>query len=81
MEGSLRTPFIIRCPGKVPVGRVSNEIVHIVDLFRTLAHVGGAEVPKDRPIDGVDQLDFFLGKQDASNREGFPGSVAVVDRG
>jgi hypothetical protein len=39
----------------VPVGRVSNEIVHIVDLFRTLAHVGGAEVPKDRPIDGVDR--------------------------
>jgi len=34
--------------------------------------VGGAEVPKDRPIDGVDQLDFFLGKQEHSNREGFP---------
>jgi arylsulfatase len=76
MEGSLRAPFIIRWPGKVPAGRVSNEIVHIVDLFTTLAHVGGAEVPKDRPIDGVDQLDFFLGKQEASNREGFPAYVA-----
>jgi arylsulfatase len=29
--------------------------------------VGGAEVPKDRPIDGVDQLDFFLGKHEHSN--------------
>jgi arylsulfatase A-like enzyme len=76
MEGSLRAPFIIRWPGKVPAGRVNNEIVHIVDLFTTLAHVGGAEVPKDRPIDGVDQLDFFLGKQEASNREGFPAYVA-----
>jgi hypothetical protein len=38
--------------------------------------VGGAEVPKDRPIDGVDQLDFFLGKQEHSNREGFPAYVA-----
>jgi arylsulfatase A-like enzyme len=76
MEGSLRTPFIIRWPGKVPAGRVSNEIFHIVDLFTTLAHVGGAEVPRDRPIDGVDQLDFFLGKQEASNREGFPAYVA-----
>ena len=64
MEGSLRAPFIIRWPGKVPAGRVNNEIVHIVDLFTTLARVGGAEVPKDRPIDGVDQLDFFLGKQE-----------------
>jgi arylsulfatase A-like enzyme len=76
MEGSLRVPFIIRWPGKVPAGRVSNEIVHIVDLYTTLARVGGAEVPTDRPIDGVDQLDFFLGKQENSNREGFPAYVA-----
>ena len=72
MEASLRAPFIIRWPGKVPAGRVSNEIVHIVDIFTTFARVAGAEVPKDRPIDGVDQLDFFLGKQENSNREGFP---------
>ena len=76
MEASLRAPFIIRWPGKVPAGRVSNEIVHIVDMFTTLARVGGAEIPKDRPIDGVDQLDFFLGKQENSNREGFPAFVA-----
>jgi arylsulfatase A-like enzyme len=76
MEASLRTPFIIRWPGKVPAGRVNNEIVHIVDLFTTLAHVGGANVPADRPIDGVDQSDFFLGKQEKSNREGFPAYVA-----
>ncbi len=76
MEGSLRVPFILRWPGRVPVGGVSNEIVHIVDCFTTLARVGGAEIPRDRPIDGVDQLDFFLGKQENSNREGFPAYVA-----
>jgi arylsulfatase len=76
MEASLRAPFIIRWPGKVPAGRVNNEIVHIVDMYPTLARVGGAEVPKDRPVDGVDQLDFFLGKQENSNREGFPAYVA-----
>src|SRR6266705_925208 len=76
MEASLRAPFIVRWPGKVPAGAVSNEIVHIVDLYPTLARVGGAEVPKDRPIDGVDQLDFFLGKHEHSNREGFPAYVA-----
>jgi len=75
MEASLRAPFIIRWPGKVPAGRVSNEIVHIVDMYSTLAHVGGAKLPEDRPIDGVDQLDFFLGKE-TSNREGFPAYVA-----
>jgi arylsulfatase A-like enzyme len=76
MEASLRAPFIIRWPGRMPAGRVSNEIVHIVDMYPTLARIGGAEVPKDRPIDGVDQLDFFLGKQENSNREGFPAYVA-----
>jgi arylsulfatase A-like enzyme len=75
MEASLRAPFIIRWPGKVPAGRVSNEIVHIVDMYPTLAHVGGAKIPDDRPIDGIDQLDFFLGKE-TSNRDGFPAYVA-----
>ncbi len=72
MEGSLRTPCIIRWPGRIPAGRVSNEIVHITDLFTTLARAAGAKVPNDRAIDGVDQMDFFTGKQEKSNREGFP---------
>jgi len=78
MEGSLRVPFIIRWPGRVPAGRVSNEIVHEVDTFSTFARIAGAQIPKDRAIDGVDQTDFLLGKSDKSNREGFP--VLVADR-
>jgi arylsulfatase len=70
-EGSLRVPFLMRWPGKVPAGGVSNEIVHIVDLLPTLGRVAGYKVPGDRIIDGVDQFDFFLGKQEMSNREGF----------
>ncbi|MBU3738370.1 MAG: arylsulfatase, partial [Rhodoferax sp.] len=49
-----------------------NEVVHVTDLFTTLASVGGAEIPNDRPIDGVDQRDFFFGHRDKSLREGFP---------
>jgi len=78
MEGSLRVPFIIRWPGKIPAGRVSNEIVHEVDTYTTLAKIAGASVPQDRAIDGVDQTDFLFGKIDKSNREGFP--VFVADR-
>jgi arylsulfatase len=70
MEGSSRTPFIIRWPGKIPAGRVSNEIVHEMDTFTTFAKLAGAPVPQDRPIDGVDQTDFLLGKKETSNREG-----------
>jgi arylsulfatase len=71
MEGSLRAPCIIRWPRQVPADRVCNEIVHIVDMYPTLAYVGGATTPTDRPIDGVDQLDFFLGKQDHSRAKAF----------
>jgi arylsulfatase A-like enzyme len=78
MEGSLRVPFIIRWPGKVPAGRMSNEIVHEVDTFTTFAKIAGAAVPQDRAIDGVDQTDFLIGKSEKSNREGFP--VFVADR-
>jgi arylsulfatase A-like enzyme len=69
---------MIRWPGKVPAGRVSNEIVHGADLFPTLAKIAGAKVPSDRAIDGVDQSDFFLGRSEKSNREGFP--IWVADR-
>jgi arylsulfatase A-like enzyme len=72
MEGGLRTPFMIRWPGRIPANQVSDEIVHEVDVFTTLARAAGADVPRDRAIDGVDQLPFFQRKQARSNREGFP---------
>jgi arylsulfatase len=72
LEGSLRVPAMVRWPGKIPTGQVSNEIVHMVDVLPTLARIAGAEVPTDRIIDGVDQHDFLIGKQEKSNREGFP---------
>jgi arylsulfatase len=72
LEGSLRTPFLIRWPGKVEAGAKHNEIMHITDLYPTLARVAGADVPTDRIIDGLDQVDFLTGEADKSPREGFP---------
>ena len=72
LEGGLRVPFMVRWPGKIPAGRTSNEIVHGVDMFATLARFTGAKVPGDRPIDSLDQSDLFLGKSEGSAREGFP---------
>jgi arylsulfatase len=72
LEGGIRVPFMVRWPGKIAAGRTSDEIVHGVDMFPTLASLAGAAVPKDRPIDGVDQSGFFLGKAEKSAREGIP---------
>jgi len=68
-EGSLRVPFLIRWPGKIPKEQVSNEVFHQMDVFPTLASFIGAEVPKDRVIDGVDQSNFLMGKTVKSARE------------
>ena len=70
MEGGIRTPCLIRWPGRVTAGRVTNEIVHQVDVFPTIAAAVGADiVPKDRAIDGVNQLPFLEGKQPKSSRD------------
>lgn len=72
MEGSLRTPCMVRYPGVVPAGKQSNEIFHITDMFTTLLRWAGTDAPNDREIDGVDQRTFLEGRQEKSAREGFP---------
>lgn len=71
MEGGIRTPCVLRWPDRIPAGQVTNEIVHQMDIFPTLAAAVGAPemVPTDRPVDGVNQLPFLEGKQSHSNRE------------
>ena len=70
MEGGIRTPCIIRWPGRIPPGQVSDDLVHQIDFFPTLAAAAGADiVPKDRAIDGVNQLPFLEGKQQKSSRD------------
>ena len=71
MEGGVRTPCVVKWPGEIPPGQVSNELFHEVDLFTTIAAAAGVPqiVPKDRIMDGVDQFPFLKGKQKKSNRE------------
>jgi arylsulfatase len=69
LEGSNRAPCIVRWPSKVPAGKVSNELVHLVDLFTTLVLAGGGSVPGDRQIDGMDMRGFLLGEAEQSGRD------------
>ena len=50
-EGGVRVPCAMRWPGRIGPGRVSAEPVMTIDVFPTLAHLIGAELP-DGPIDG-----------------------------
>ena len=71
MEGGLRVPLIVKWPGHIDKARVSDDIVHVTDLFTTLIEVAGAETPTDRPIDGLSQLSWWKGLVEKSAREGF----------
>ncbi|MDH3711368.1 MAG: sulfatase-like hydrolase/transferase, partial [Cyclobacteriaceae bacterium] len=51
-EGGHRVPAIVKYPGKIPAGRVSNELVSSMDILPTIAHITGASMPDERVIDG-----------------------------
>ncbi|MBT4519311.1 MAG: arylsulfatase [Halieaceae bacterium] len=70
-EGGMRTPAMVRWPGNIPAGEVSDEIVADLDWFPTLANLIGESnrIPTDRPMDGINQADFILGAQAKSSRE------------
>ena len=76
-EGGLRTIGVMRWPGKIRENWKTAEMVHLMDFFPTFSNIVGGELPTDRPIDGIDQTDFFLGRQENSARE----SRAVIFNG
>jgi arylsulfatase A-like enzyme len=61
-EGGVRVPAIVRWPGHVPAGRVSDAPVSGLDLLPTLAAIAGFPVPTDRPIDGEDVSPLLRGE-------------------
>ncbi|MGI9222811.1 MAG: sulfatase family protein, partial [Woeseiaceae bacterium] len=58
-EGGIRVPALIRYPGKVEAGSVSDATITGMDWFVTLAELGGGKVPDDRAIDGIDIAAVF----------------------
>ena len=61
-EGGVRVDAFVRWPGMIGEYEIVNDIVHVADLFTSLARLGGAsgEIPTDRVIDGVDQTALML---------------------
>jgi arylsulfatase A-like enzyme len=60
-EGGVRVPAIVRWPGHVAAGSVSDTPVIGYDLLPTLGAIAGAPVPSDRPIDGEDVTSVLRG--------------------
>jgi arylsulfatase A-like enzyme len=60
-EGGIRTPMIVRWPGKVPAAKASKGPWYFADVMPTLTAVAGATPPKN--IDGMNVLPLLLGKK------------------
>lgn len=59
-EGGQRVPMIIRWPGKVPAGKVSNKLSCNIDIFPTIAEITDAPLP-NHAIDGVSMQAVWRG--------------------
>ncbi len=61
-EGGIRVDSFIRWPGMIEADGIVGDIVHVSDLYTTLARFAGAEsgIPRDRLVDGVDQSSLLL---------------------
>ncbi len=62
-EGGIRTPMIVRYPGKIEAGTTNDLPWHFMDVMPTLAAMGGGKVPSD--IDGRDISSAFWNGNDA----------------
>ena len=69
-EGGVRTPCIVRWPGKIAAGRRSAEIVSSIDLYRTFVTLGKGNMPMTES-DSYDLIPFLLGRSEQSPRKDF----------
>jgi len=70
-EGGVRVPAIFRWPGKIEPGRQTSVIAGNFDLMPTLAYLAGAELPKDRTLDGLNIWPVLSGDSDKSPHQYF----------
>lgn len=66
-EGGLRVPMIMRWPGKIAAGRVSNHVWYFPDVLPTLAELAGARVPAG--VDGISIVPELLGAERAGRAQ------------
>ncbi|MCF2505590.1 sulfatase [Dyadobacter sp. CY107] len=69
-EGGQRVAAMIRWPGVVPAGRVSNKLLANIDILPTLVKLTGAKLPKEK-IDGIEFADLLKGDDSKKPRENF----------
>lgn len=60
-EGGVRSPLLIRWPGKIDKGKKIAQIGSAIDLLPTLADMAGIELVSEKPLDGISLKPLLLG--------------------
>ncbi|MBN2330168.1 MAG: arylsulfatase [Candidatus Omnitrophica bacterium] len=60
-EGGIRVPLFVRWPGRIEPGRVIQPIASHLDLLPTLAHLCGAPLHVEKPLDGKNLASLLEG--------------------
>lgn len=73
-DGGTRSPLIIKYPGKVKAGEISETAFCSVDILPTLAKLTGSELPKNE-IDGLDVWPIISGASSKNPHKYYPFSI------
>ncbi len=68
LEGGIREPLLIRWPGKIKSGSVSQTVMSSVDFFPTFLELAGAARPEKQPLDGVSLVPVLQGQTSDAER-------------
>jgi len=70
-EGGIRVPAIVRWPGVVPAGRVTEQAAVTMDWTATILAAAGAQVDAAQPLDGESLLPVLSGERGVYDRAMF----------
>ena len=68
-EGGHRVPFMIRWPGRIKAGAVSDDILSLNDIFATCSELLGVKLPPDAGEDSISFLATAIGESYQPHRD------------
>ena len=70
-EGGLRVPLLVRWPGKLPAGKVTDEFLTSLEVMPMLLAATGTKAPDRLKLDGFDMLPVLKGERTSLRNEMF----------
>jgi len=68
-DGGFRVPFIVRWPGHIPAGKLSDQLICSTDVMATCAALLDYTLPADAAVDSVNLLPLWTGASESAERE------------